>query len=242
MTALYPVGRLRGMRITRLEEQPIGPFCLDAPTAAELGTENIGVLFGNCIDLERTIRRLRPLDAAPEQASWVVVAATREMAASVFKIWHYPEEEKFIDAAVVPPRWRAKRFLFTTPEALRDLDPAQIDGPSIAGLLLLDLQFLVHKARAFDTRSFRVRRKKAVAEDDDHSFDAKPFRVHHDRPQFIADFRGRCAREGWSPPLVIFAGSPAKSLNTDAALSAYGLEALWFIDGSTFGCWEASDD
>jgi len=220
MTTLYPVGRLRGYRITRLEEQSMGLFSLDAATAAELGKENIGVLFGNCIGLERVVRRLRPLDIASEQATWVVISATCGMAASVYKLWHFPEGDEYVSPAKVPPYWRTQRLLFTTPEGLRDIGPAQIDGASIAGLLLLDLQFNVHMARGMESGNFYVQ---------------------HDRPQFIVDFRARCAREDWSPPLLIFAKKPAKALNTDAAPSPYCLEALWFVNGETFCCAEADD-
>jgi hypothetical protein len=171
----------------------------------------------------------------------VVVAATRETAISAYKVWRSPAAGELIDDDV-PPCWRENRLFFATPEALRDLDPSHLDGPSVAGLLLLDLQFLVHKARSFDPRSLRGRRKKAGAQIGDWATTPKTYRVQHDRPQFVADFRARCTRDGWSPPLIIFAGQPAKSLNTDPALSPYCLEAFWFVDGETFGCWDGSDE
>ena len=41
-SATYPTSRIRGRRITRLEEQSLGWSKLDARTAEELGREQIG--------------------------------------------------------------------------------------------------------------------------------------------------------------------------------------------------------
>ena len=53
----------------------------------------------------------------------------------------------------------------------------------------------------------------------------------NDRPQRIADFRAELGGNACAPPLIILTTRPAKSIGTARMLSAYCLDAWWFVDG-----------
>ena len=52
----YRDSGLRGTKITRLEEQPLGRFSLDPETAWELGRDNVGVFAGGGMPFPGTHR------------------------------------------------------------------------------------------------------------------------------------------------------------------------------------------
>src|SRR5262249_15363348 len=78
--AVYPVPRIRGKRISRLEEKPLGLFMLDAAQAMFLGVENLGVFVGECGGLHKVINHLKELDAANDGGTWVAVPSSKNMA------------------------------------------------------------------------------------------------------------------------------------------------------------------
>ena len=89
------------------------------------------------------------------------------------------------------------------------------DEIDVAGIILLDLQCMVHRARGFNNGNFRV---------------------CHDRPQLIVDFRSCLSVGQWAPPLIFLSQKPAKSVSTITMQRAYCLEAFHFVDGKTLRC------
>ena len=81
----YPFAPLRGQRITRLEEVPLGPFQLDAPTAETLGRDQIGVFVGNCGCLPRVIEKLQTLADTEFPGRWVAVLSSKGTADIVYE-------------------------------------------------------------------------------------------------------------------------------------------------------------
>jgi hypothetical protein len=87
---LYANAGLAGYRISRAEESFFGVFRLTADTAWELDTANVGVFVGGAPALGKTIDTLRGLED-PGAARWVLVAATRKMAAVIASRWFQAE-------------------------------------------------------------------------------------------------------------------------------------------------------
>ena len=205
---MYPFAPIRGYRITRLEEAPLGPFRLDATTAASLGREQLGVFVGNCGDLQRIIDKVQILADTDFPGRWVTVLSSKDMADIVYnRAWEY-DHPRFRRHA--PRYWDRGNVIFTTPEGLGDLSRDGIDGGSVAGILLVDTLCHVHKARNRVFRGYGV----------------------NDRPQRIANFRADLACGDWQPPFLFFTSRPAKSVNTHPMLSPYCLNAWWFVDGA----------
>jgi len=48
MNDVYPFPAIRATQIARMSEQKIGDFQLTAEISKQLGTDEIGVLIGNC--------------------------------------------------------------------------------------------------------------------------------------------------------------------------------------------------
>ena len=216
--AVYKRPRIESCRISRMEEKALGSFSLDSPTAWRLGTNNIGVFVGEMPALGRTIEILEALeDPAPDAPKWVLVAATKKMAAVICQRWFISEKRRVAASTLKLPQVRANIWL-CTPETLKKAAPA--DPSRIAGLLLIDMLCQVHKARGLDNGAFHVR---------------------NDRPQNIANYRSSLCVDGWSPPLFVLSQKPAKSVWTDTVARSYCLEALWFLDGKTFTCSERED-
>jgi hypothetical protein len=207
--ALYPVPVVRATAISRMQEQRLGDLCFDQDTGRFLGEENVGVFAGAC-NKDRLFDRLVSLDESGTGGHWVVVLPTKQITADFYQRWHS------IQGAVKrssknPETWRSDRLIFAQPESLKSVADgiADFDIP-IAGIVVIDPHCMIHKARGFSRGSCRIR---------------------NDRPQLIADFRARLSQGLWSPPLMFCAEKPAKSLNTDAMLGPYCLEALRYVDG-----------
>lgn len=204
---VYPFPAIRGQRLTRLEETDLGPFQLDAETAQQLVEDNAGVFVGGCRDWDWIMDKLNVLANTYFPARWLVVLATKQLAETVYRrtAWK-PDRQKRIH---VPAFWDQHNATYTTPEGLNSYrNTIGTSGP-LAAVLLVDPACHVHRARDWFV----------------------PGRGVHDRAQRIADFRADLARNGGSPPFLIFTRQPAKSVSTQRMLSAYCLDAWWFVDG-----------
>jgi hypothetical protein len=214
---LYSTAGLAGYRITRREESFLGLFRLTADTAWELGTANVGVFVGGTPALGKTIERLRRLES-PGTARWVLVAATKKMAAVIARQWFQAESGSWVaPTRLTLPRYHMNLVL-CTPESLRQVQPDE--RRPIAAIILIDMLCNVHLARGFENGDFHVA---------------------NDRPQHVANFRNSLSRGGWAPPLIILTRKPAKSVWTDTVAQAFGLDALWFVDGRGLTCFAPGD-
>lgn len=216
LNALYPTPVIRGTRITRMEERKLERLRMTSETARSLGEENIGVFIGYCTDLDYTVYQIRQIDRCKDGGCWIVIPSTRRFAAAVYQRWLDSADVWYVEPKKVPSSWRGEKTIFCLPEALADLSAMILkESVEIAGVLVLDMQCTVHKARGFNNGKFRV---------------------CHDRPQLIADFRACLSQGNWAPPLVFFSQRPAKSVSTDSMQRAYCLEAFQFVDGKTLKC------
>jgi len=197
-----------------MEENDLGQFELNAKTAWNLGRDNVGVFIGNCASLAPTLDLLKALEDATSNARWVLVAATEKMAAVIVQRWFLSQTVDRIPLAALEIPKSQGNILLCTPESLSNLDSRH--RQMIAGLLLIDMLCNVHEARGIKTPG--------------------GFRVQHDRPQFVANFRGSLLEDGWTPPFLILTQKPAKAVWTDTVARAYCLDALWFVDGRTLLC------
>jgi hypothetical protein len=214
---LYSTVGLAGYRITRREESFLGVFRLTAETAWKLGTANVGVFAGGTPTLGKTIERLRRLES-PSASRWVLVAATRKMAAVIASGWLQADSDSWLDpTALNLPRYHMNLVL-CTPESLRHVQSDE--RRPIAAIIVLDMLCNVHLARG--------------------GFENGDFHVANDRPQHVASFRNSLSRGGWSPPLIILTERLAKSVRTDSVARAYCLDGLWFVDGRGLACFVPS--
>jgi len=211
LESVYPTPVLRATSISRMQEKRLGRLNFDADTARFLGEENIGVFAGGCDNLDRLIDRLRVLDSCGTGGQWVVVSSTQKMAAVVRQKWQ--ADATFVAPGKMPMNWSSQRVEFAVPESLEELAcEIKESATNVAGIIVLDMFCTVHKARGFANGGFRVQ---------------------HDRPQLIVNFRSQLGQGQWMPPLVFCAQKPAKSINTNAMLSPYCLEAFRYVDGAT---------
>ena len=208
---------IAGYRISRKEESFLGVFRLTADTAWELGTANVGVFVGGTPALGKTIERLKGLES-PDAANWVLVAATKKMAAAIECRWFQAESGNWVaPTTLILPRYH-RNIILCTPESLRRVEADK--KRSIAAIILIDMLCNVHKARGFERGNFHI---------------------ENDRPQLIANFRNSLLRDGWAPPFILLTQKPAKSVWTDQVAGAYCLDALWFVEGSGLTCFAASE-
>ncbi len=213
---LYSTVGLAGYRVTRRDESFLGVFRLTPETAWELGTANVGVFIGGTPALGKTIERLKRLES-PDAANWVLVAATKKMAATIECRWFQGESVNWVaPTTLILPRYH-RNIILCTPESLRRVDADK--KRSIAAMILIDMLCNVHKARGFERGNFHI---------------------ENDRPQLIANFRNSLLRDGWAPPFILLTQKPTKSVWTDQVARAYCLEALLFLDGSGLTCFAAA--
>lgn len=209
---LYTTTGIAGYRISRMEESFLGLFRLTADTAWELGTTNVGVFVGGAPALGKTIDRLRGLER-PDAANWVLVAATKKMAAVIAHRWFQAEPGSWVAPTTLILPQSHLNIILCTPESLCRIEAAK--RRTIAAIFLIDMSCFVHRARGFDRNSFHI---------------------GNDRPQLVANFRNSLLCDGWAPPLIILTQKPAKSVWIDTLARAYCLDALWFVDGSGLTC------
>lgn len=197
---------IRGTRITRFEEKDVGPFHLTPDVADRLGTNNVGLFIGNCQSYERAVTLVERLGNNSNEGKWIVVLSSKAAAESTYR--------RITDdhTTTRPPSvWDVGQILYCVPESLKQL--RNVVNPSqIAGIVVLDINCQIHKARGFYSNNFRVA---------------------HDRPQMIVDYRASLTEDGWTPPLVFLAKKPAKSINTEPIVRTYCMEAMKYLDGQT---------
>jgi len=210
----YPGAWIRGPRITRLEETALGYFRLDAETAWNLGNNNVGVFIGGCPSLGRTIERLQQLEQSTITPYWIIVAATKKMAAVFVQQWFRAGQGDRVAITTLKLPKVHQNIILATPESLRRLGAAE--RCNIAGIVVVDMLCHIHKARG--------------------GIQNGTFFASNDRPQQIANFRNSVAIDGWLPPLLFVTEKPAKSVTTDAVARAYCLDAWWFVDGNSLRC------
>jgi hypothetical protein len=215
----YPTARIRGRRITRLPEQNLDWAILDAATAGELGREHVAWFVGSHPGLTCAAEQLSRLDANPEGGVWVVVPHSRDLACEMFAKWphsDYVTERPSSDNSA----WRSRKVWVAIPEDLKQLLPlAQALEPGLAGVIILDPQCIMYRARG-GTDSWG--------------------KVHcNNRPQHVVNFRAALDSDGWQPPLLLLTEKQAKAVNTDVVARAFCLNAFRFIAGATFNCWDA---
>lgn len=203
----YPFAAIRGQRVTRLEEADLGPFQLDGETAERLAEDNIGVFIGGCRDWDWMMDKLNILADTRYPARWLVVLPTEQLAETVYGNSMFdPDRRKRIH---VPTFWDHHNVTYTTPEGLNSYRAVSVSNGTLAAVLLADPACHVHEARDLFVPGHGV----------------------HDYPQRIADFRADLGRNGRAPPFLILTKRPAKSVSTQSMLSAYCLDAWWFVDG-----------
>ena len=208
LSSPFPFPAIRGTRITRFEQTDLSPFRLDADTADRLGRDNIGVFIENCRSLSWIMEKIAVLAETDFPAKWAVVLSSKDTATMVYNSSVRQPAGK-PDRQHAPELWQQGNVVFTTPEGLR-LWQREVAGPDrVAGILMVDTLCHVHKARNAYFEGYGV----------------------HDRPQRVADFRADMAADGNPPPLFVLTKRLAKSVNTRPMLSAYCLDAWWFVDG-----------
>jgi len=206
----YEVVGVRGRRIARLEETDLGLFELSAETAWHLGTNNLGVFVGGMRSLGPTIERLTRLESRSSESTWIIVAATKKMAAVIVQRWFEAPTERDVAVSTLQlPKMRGN-IVLSTPEALKRIGAEA--ASQTAGIILVDMLCQVHRARKMPPTR-------------------RGFVIQNDRPQLISDFRGNLTLEGWAPPLIILAGEPAKAIHTSTVARSYCLDGLLFVDG-----------
>jgi hypothetical protein len=203
----YPFPPIRGHRMTRLEETDLGPFQLDGQTAEQLIADSIGVFVSGCPDMDYIKDKLNRLAHTRFPARWLAILPTRQLA----EAWHrellvQPQGWK---RSPVPAFWEDRNVTYTWPDCLDTYRRADQAGALLAGILLIDPACDVHQDRG-------------------------PFAVEfelNERAGRIARFRERLGRREVLPPFVLLTRQPAKSIDTQRMLTAYGLQAWWFVDG-----------
>lgn len=212
----YPRPMIRVNRISRQGGQRLGRLKLDAETAIELGTDQVGLFVGGCQKLDRVVDRIREIDGHGDGGYWVVIAASKTQAADLYRLWHATEDCWHINSTNCPDSWAGKNTLFCRIETLRDVLPRCRDSESgVAGILVLDLDCTLHKQRGSNRHGYRV---------------------PYDRPQLIVNFRAKLAVGAWSPPLILFSRRPPMADPTDVIQRVYCLEALRFLDFNSMNC------
>jgi hypothetical protein len=209
----YSDAWIRGPRITRLEETHLSRFGLDAETAWSLGTTNVGVFVGGCQPLGGTIDVIRELQKTGPGSRWVLVAATKKMAAVIIQRWLREGQIARVAVTTLKLPQVYDNIVLATPESLRKIEDC--NRRDVAGIIVLDMLFHIHQARGMQNGAFFVR---------------------NDRPQLVADFRNAVAVGSWLPPLILLTQKAAKSVMTDNAARAYCLDAWWFVDGRALRC------
>ena len=193
----------RGTAKPREGDQRFGRLVLDAKTAIDLGSSNVGLFVEGCPSFERMVEHFRNLSET-STATWVVVASSKQVRDELARI------SKQIGASMDTLDSTAfGNVIVATPEELQVL-AATITN--LAGILVVDYACHIHKCRGNAYRGFRAA---------------------NDRPQKIVDFRMQFKIGEWSPPFIMFTNRKAMAVNTLPMLSPYCLETFRYIDGKT---------
>ena len=207
----YPISLIRGARIARLGERYIGPAASDATTCRALGEDQVGWFIGGVPTYDRMIELVRRVDGAQVGGRWIIVPATSFLADVAHCIWM--EGSQLSKRKASCTMWHGDCVTFCVPERLCEL--LTTNHGVIAGIILLDPNCIVHRGRSFGSGTYRV---------------------VHDRPQFVVNFKARLAIGRWSPPLMIMSIHKAAAVATDTVARIYGLDAMHFIEGASLRC------
>jgi hypothetical protein len=217
LSEIYPTPRVNGKRVTRLPEKPLGWAILDAATADKMGREQLGWFVGNHSRHVRVAAQLGRLDTNPQGGVWVVVTLDRVMSRELFDKWPHT------DYVIERPRsniftWRSRKVWVAASEDLKQLLPfARAFTPGLAGLIVLDPECIMYKARGWN-RWGRT--------------------IHNDLPQHVVNFRAALDEDGWQPPLLLLTTKPAGAVYTESVARAFCLNGFWFVAGDSFCCWD----
>lgn len=222
---LYPSPAFRADRIARQGKLIEQGFLFDAASAESCGRDHVGLFVQSSGSLARLIQKLHYLDRSDVNTKWIVAVSTANEHWRSYNLWRNLASSEFFPPKNIPLHWEAQRIIFTTPERLVNVaENAVMNNTRVAGLILIDLNCMVHKARGNQW-------------------------VANDRPQHVIDCRARLTTEEWSPPLIVFTDGLARSINTEPMRGAYSLNAWRYFDGQTFtfnttacGCWDHSND
>lgn len=211
---MYPQPLFRGARIARLGEKYLGPVVADRNTMKDLGESQIGWFVGGVPTFDHMVEHVQKIGQAGIGARWIVIPATKALADIAYDQWSS-------DGAVCKrgsgaTGWSDGNVTFCLPEQLPKL-AEQLCGrqTTVAGIILLDPNCIVHKARSFQRGNFHLK---------------------HDRPQFIVDFRSKLNVGTWAPPLIIMSLNKSAAVLTSKVTRVYCLEAMQFIDGNSVRC------
>jgi len=210
----YPTALIRGARIARVGEKYLGPVATDTATCRLLGEDQIGWFVGGVPSYDRMVENIRRINDSDVGGRWIIVPATRCLAEIAYQQWF--EEDSLTDDAKATTMWHDELVTFCVPERLNELGHAIIEqNVPVAGIILLDPNCIVHRGRGFENGRFRVT---------------------HDRPQLIVNFRSKLAVGNWCPPLIIMSIHKAAAVSAADVTRIYGLEAMHFIDGLSLNC------
>ncbi len=208
----YPLPLIRGERITRLGEKDLGRQGTDVVTCRMLGEEQTGWLISAVPTFERMIEHVRKLNESVCGARWVIVPATNRLSEMAFEQWFSDSDRSLAS----PTLWHDNIVSFCVPERLNELRTELPDVNAIvAGVIVLDPQCFVHRGRSFQNGNYRI---------------------VHDRPQMIVNFRSAFAIGSWSPPFIQMTCKRAAAVATETVARIYCLETMHCIDGTSIGC------
>jgi len=218
LSRLYPAAHIRGRRIVRDGAGSLGRVTLNAATAEQLGCDDIGWFVGEHPGIEAAIGQLCRLDAVSTGGIWIVVPYSRDLSLELFHRW-----PRFAHVADRPDcensTWHSSKVWVAVPEDLWRLSgEARSSEPGVAGIIVLDPNCIIYMARAGTDSWGRLHR--------------------NDRPQHIVNFRAELEADGWRPLLVLVTERPALAINTEKLQRTFCLNALHFIAGDSFVCWE----
>ncbi len=212
--ACYPTPLIRGARVARLGEEYLGPVATDAAMCRSLGEDQVGWFVGGVPTFDRMIENASRINASNVGGRWIIVPATRSLAEVAYQQWF--EDETFRGDAKATTMWHDDIVTFCVPERLKELADAIVEQDvPVAGIILLDPNCIVHRGRGFGKGKFRVA---------------------HDRPQLIVNFRSKLTVGNWSPPLIVMSLHKAAAVSAVNVTRVFGLEAMHFIEGSTLNC------
>ena len=134
----YRVPLFRGTLKPREGDQRFGRLKLDATTAFELGTSNIGLFVECCPSFERMLEHFRSLQD-DQSGAWVIVASSKQVKEELIRLAELEHS--------LPPN-----VTVATPEELPRLGDS-IECP--AGIFIFDYACHIHKCRGNSFRRFK---------------------------------------------------------------------------------------
>lgn len=199
----FPV--IRGPRVARMTEKPIGNFVYDSQTATDMVQENLAVFIGNCRDMRWLREGVSRLAECDDQNEYIAIITTKVSYTEFYKnsgVYNGPT------AKGAPAFWKEGAVIYSTPEGLRDLVLNGQYPEKPACLLVIDPYGTMPFAQGFGGNSKNSRPKKVVS------------------------FQNHLEQFGERPPIIYLTPKRAKSLSTDSMLGPLALNGWWFVDGN----------